>query len=104
MDRRGFLLGIGSTLITAPAIVHPYNIMPVRPLVPYGFPELAELLKAALDFNILTTHRTILVQRREFVLAETCLRRMIGSQLMLSSPLIQRPNFYLAGVPVVLKV
>jgi hypothetical protein len=31
MNRRGFLFGLGASLIVAPAIVHASNLMPVKP-------------------------------------------------------------------------
>lgn len=44
--RRGFLVGLGSLVVTAPAIVHAVNLMPIKQLVwgpplmddpPFGF-------------------------------------------------------------------
>lgn len=33
MNRRGFLTGLGSLLVTAPAIVHAGNLMPIKAYV-----------------------------------------------------------------------
>lgn len=58
LSRRGLLFGLGAVLVTAPAIVHASNLMPIK-----SFIELPRTRKIVLDFDEAT--RTVFYKHRD---------------------------------------
>ena len=51
LSRRGFFIGAAS-LIAAPTIIKITNLMPVRPIEPYGYLNLSEIVRTTLRLRM----------------------------------------------------